>query len=64
MTAVASDLILIEDDMCQFSVGRAPSVVINLTMVLGTFHSTVLEILIPRSGKDFIDGPLSVLLLD
>ena len=43
---------------------QGPFSVINLTMILGTFHSTVLGILIPRSGKDFIDGPLSVLLLD
>ena len=43
--------------------GQDPIIVINLVMVWEAFHPTVLGILIPRSGKDFIDRPFSVLLL-
>ena len=69
--AVANDLILVELDGGQYSLfynPHNPLLVLISTKVWGGISwlvcLMVLGILIPMSGKDFTDRPLSVLLLD
>ena len=68
-TAVTNDLILIELDRGQYSLFyNSLPFGLNVDQVLGGVSWPVcpmaLGILIPRSGEDFIDRPLDVLLLD